>query len=160
LRARRRLLRRAARPAAALAGRRRGGQQGRGRRRRRRGGGDAGGPWRRFCRAARCSHRRAVPVQPRLRVQLLHQWPRLPHASHLRHGPPHGARIRGPLPPPPLSPRRSRSWSSASVPRWDLPWSSWPFPRKRCVHFSPLYFAFAPMFLLPVVSSVRGDRSW
>lgn len=35
-----------------------------------------------------------VPVQPHLRVQLRHQRPRLPHARHLRHGPPHGARIR------------------------------------------------------------------
>lgn len=35
-----------------------------------------------------------VPVQPHLRVQLHHQRPRLPHARHLRHGPPHGARIR------------------------------------------------------------------
>lgn len=41
---------------------------------------------------------RKIPVQQAIRVQLLHSRPTLPHGGHLRHWPPHGARVRRPLP--------------------------------------------------------------
>jgi len=40
----------------------------------------------------------AFPLQQDLRVHLHHSRPTMPHALHLRHRPPHGARVRRALP--------------------------------------------------------------
>lgn len=54
------------------------------------------------------NERRAFPLQQDLWVQLHHSRPALPHDLHLRHRPPHGTRIRRPLPQVALLwPRRS-----------------------------------------------------